>query len=188
MIKEMDYLIIYEHASRELESVCLLKCELEQRGYTVKICYADDLWRKFYRPKVVIVPYIYSDEEVREFSFFGKYRANKIINLQWEQIFCMNDEKKGFQKPSGSAKDCVFLAWGEGNKRFLENCGVVPEKIKVTGSISTDFCSTRFHRLNRGRGYLAEHYHIPADKKWMLFISSFSLTTDYVYRLSLIHI
>ena len=33
----LDFLIMYEHKNREINSDCLLKVELERRGYTVKI-------------------------------------------------------------------------------------------------------------------------------------------------------
>ena len=36
-IQEVDFLIIYEHKVRELENMCLIKYELERRGYTVEI-------------------------------------------------------------------------------------------------------------------------------------------------------
>ena len=31
-LKQVDFLMIYEHKVRELENLCLLKCELEKRG------------------------------------------------------------------------------------------------------------------------------------------------------------
>ena len=33
----LDFLILYEHIVREYESITLLKCELERRGYTAEI-------------------------------------------------------------------------------------------------------------------------------------------------------
>ena len=36
-VEEVDFLMIYEHKVRELENLCLIKYELERRGYKVVI-------------------------------------------------------------------------------------------------------------------------------------------------------
>ncbi len=41
-MKELDFLFIYEHKVRELENLCLMKYELDRRGYKTKIVYVDD--------------------------------------------------------------------------------------------------------------------------------------------------
>lgn len=33
---EIDFLFIYEHKVGELENLCLMKCELDHRGYKTK--------------------------------------------------------------------------------------------------------------------------------------------------------
>ena len=39
---QLDFLFIYEHKVRELENLCLMKYELDRRGYRTKIVYIDD--------------------------------------------------------------------------------------------------------------------------------------------------
>ena len=41
-MKELDFLFIYEHKVRELENVCLMKYELDRRGYKTEIVYIED--------------------------------------------------------------------------------------------------------------------------------------------------
>ena len=36
---ELDFLFIYEHKVRELENLCLIKYELDKRGYKTKIIF-----------------------------------------------------------------------------------------------------------------------------------------------------
>ncbi len=38
----LDYLFIYEHKMREFENLCLLKAELENRGYSVEFTQAEE--------------------------------------------------------------------------------------------------------------------------------------------------
>lgn len=57
-IEELDFLFIYEHKVRELENLCLLKYELDRRGYRVKIVHIEDAealkaMRPIYHTKVV---------------------------------------------------------------------------------------------------------------------------------------
>ena len=67
----LDFLILYEHVSREYESICLLKYELERRGYTADIRQLLDTkklkyftWRK---PKVLVASAMYDDKTMNSF-------------------------------------------------------------------------------------------------------------------------
>ena len=89
MNQKVDFLIRYEHKIRELESVMLLKLELERRGYTVGlVCNYEH--RHDYEPKVLIVPAGYYTEH---FMYeMCKYSIRKIANLQLEQLFQSRNE------------------------------------------------------------------------------------------------
>ena len=41
-MEELDFLFIYEHKVRELENLCLMKYELDRRGYRTRIIYIND--------------------------------------------------------------------------------------------------------------------------------------------------
>ena len=41
-MKELDFLFLYEHKVRELENLCLIKYELDRRGYRTDIIYIED--------------------------------------------------------------------------------------------------------------------------------------------------
>ena len=87
----IDFLFIYEHKAREIESLCLLKAALEEKGYSVDIAQAHELnliryrfafWRK---PRVAI-PFALYDE----FSFERHVTdivgpIKKVVNMHWEQ-------------------------------------------------------------------------------------------------------
>lgn len=88
IMKKYDYIIGYEHKHREVESICLLKAELESRGFSVFVycIYDPGLFRyvRKYKAKVLIVPFGYDNS-----SFYKCVRQavdfDKVINLQWEQ-------------------------------------------------------------------------------------------------------
>ena len=57
---KVDFLFRYEHKVRELETIMLLKLELERRGYSVAFVGNYDYKQKDnYQPKVLISPAIY---------------------------------------------------------------------------------------------------------------------------------
>ena len=41
-VEEVDFLMIYEHKVRELENLCLIKYELDRRGYRTKIIHIEN--------------------------------------------------------------------------------------------------------------------------------------------------
>ena len=76
-MKNVDFLFIYEVKAREFENICLLKYELERRGYTVEILntwyYINKIPPRI-NAKVVISFALYNDNT---FKFISSY-TNKI--------------------------------------------------------------------------------------------------------------
>lgn len=172
-----DFVIFYEHRTRELESVCLLKEELRNRGYCVRV--ANTLfWRAFstflfYRPKVLVVPWLYGDQEV---AFFNRFPVpvRKIVNLQCEQIYTPHDREDPKIYPQGEAKKAFHICWGKKEKEYLSEAGIPKNKLLLTGSISMDIDRPMFHSFFMSRHELAQKYRLDEASPWNLFISSFS--------------
>ena len=64
---QIDVLILFEHVARELESALLLERLLNSRGYKTKIIkvhWNDGLMHLKYKPKIVVTPWCYDNEEV----------------------------------------------------------------------------------------------------------------------------
>lgn len=177
---EVDFLMIYEHKVRELENLCLLKYELDRRGYRTKILYIDSeeslkAFKPVYHAKVVMVMACYRSSTL-EWHTKDYIRFDKVINLQWEQAVPMNQEedKNGFRNFSGIAKEVVHISWGKANRNRLINIAGIPErKVKLTGHIGMDFLRPEFAGYYMTREELFEKFGIPADKKVCLFISTF---------------
>ena len=106
MIKEIDVLILIEHKSRELESASLIKFFLEKKGFTVIIdsikFHKESVVLK-YKPKIAIVPWVYSNKELDLFRNFNRFGPDTIIvNMHHEQI--SNDGSDAFIVPKDDAK------------------------------------------------------------------------------------
>ena len=179
-MQEYDFLLMYEHKVRELDNLCLLKYELDKRGYRTKILYENDynLVKErtvVYKTKVLVIGYCYTSSSIKDYASY-RIQFDKVINLQWEQVTTNEQEKNSgsFRNLSGLAKEIVHIAWGENNRRRLvTKAGVAPEKVKVTGNITMDLLRPEFRGFYISREELCERYDLPADKKICLFIAGF---------------
>lgn len=179
-MKKVDFLLIYEHRMRELESLCLLKCELEKRGYKTDIVSCVELQyarKPIYKAEVVVIPGCAGNQSVD--FYVGRFvEFNKIISMQREQIIgsVVKEDKSGWNKINGIGKDAFIFCWNEQNRKWLiENEGCRESNAKVVGNISMDFCKDRFNQFYFNKNEIAEKYNLDVNKKWITFISSFSL-------------
>lgn len=170
---KLDFLIFYEHASRELETDCYLASLLKHRGYRVKIINRKYLWRVFLNPRVVIVPYLYGDKDVHEFTGYISGRKRAILDLQYEQIYNNARLESDFSKPSALSSLATHICWGNKTRDRMIKDGIPQKNLPVTGAISMDFNSPQLRSLLKTKESLSEEFELDSGKKWHLFISSF---------------
>lgn len=187
---ELDFLFIYEHKVRELENLCLMKYELDRRGYRTKIVYIDDAYnamqdRPIYHAKVVCTMACYDNYTLfwhtKEFVKF-----EKVIDLQWENIVYVKDENRedAYKNYRGIGKDVVHVSWGQQNvTRLLKAAHLNERNIKLTGHVGMDFLRSPLNRYYLSREELFPRYDLPLDKKVILFASPYygdQLSQDYI--------
>lgn len=179
----MDIIIFYEFEERELTNACLLKFELERRGYTVEIVKVYEPRIPFLdKPKLIITPFLYMDSDVETFTSCFFPRVDKILNLQYEQIISKKWLDSDFHSPRDLAKKAVHVCWSDFLKNRLENKGIDEKNCIITGDIRTDFDRSIFKDFFKSKESLAKEFNLNNEKKWVLFISSFTLPNapDYV--------
>lgn len=179
-VKEVDFLFVYEHKVRELENLCLIKYELDRRGYTTKIVHIEDAealkaMRPIYHAKVVVTMACYQNSSI-EWHTKRFVTFDKLIDMQWENIVFPMDEKdeKAYKNYSGVAKDVVRVSWGEMNRRrMLDVVKMDPKKDKLVGHVGMDFLRNELKGYYLPKEEVVKDYGIPADKKVFLFISPY---------------
>lgn len=187
---ELDFLFIYEHKVRELENLCLMKYELDRRGYRTKIVYVDDAQNAMadtpiYHTRVLCTLSCYDNRTLywhtKEFVKF-----EKVIDLQWENIVYAKDEQRvgAYKNYWGIGKDVVHVSWGNQNVRRLLNAAHLDKrKVKLTGHVGMDFLKKPLDKYYLSRQELFSKYDIPTDKKVILFASPYfgdCLTEEYI--------
>ena len=155
---ELDFLFIYEHKVRELENLCLMKYELDRRGYRTKIAYVDDAVnaeadRPIYHAKVLCTMACYDNYTLFWHSKqFVKFE--KVIDLQWENIVYPKDEQRegAYKNFWGIGKDVVHVSWGRQNvDRLLGAAHLDEKKVKLTGHVGMDFLREPLNRFYLSR-------------------------------------
>lgn len=177
-MKKIDYLLIYEHKNRELDNLCLLRAELERRGYGVDIFCRFDYQKKIKlllspKPRVVgcIAAYRTSSLFAQVYRYTGVVK--KIINFRWEQVFSESDIEN--HVPSGDAKQVAHLCWGNLPYQQLKGAGIT--KISVTGPLQMDFLLPPMNKIYYTQEEIKNQYNIPQQSKLVLYISSFAFAT-----------
>lgn len=175
----IDYLILYEHKAREIESIILIKMEMERRGYEVDVINIHELNRLKYRfwrkPRVLVTPALYNNISFNDHvtKFVGK--INKVVNLQWEQVLSDYWEKIGHHNPKENAIYPLHLCWGNAANNRLIISGA--KQVIVTGPVHLDYLRREFENYYLSKQNLLDRYNIEHDKKIILYISSFTLAS-----------
>lgn len=174
----MDVLIYTEVENREMDAACLIKAELEKRGYTAtierynRVCDSGNML--IYNPKVVVLPWLYDETFLFNFINNNRHGKTRFVNLQSEQILSENFIKNNYHMPKGRCKDEYHLSWGKvTTERFL-NVGILSDHIWECGNINMDFNSETFCEVYKNKQQLSEQFGLNVGQKWCLFISSFT--------------
>jgi surface carbohydrate biosynthesis protein len=176
----VDFLITYEHKARELEAVCLIKTEMERRGYSVGLSNTYH-WRRISfaerrKATVVLTPALYNSASLFAFVYRVAGACRKVVNLQWEQVLTNRDESDPafFQNPKEEARQAVHLCWGEEPRQRLIRAGVSAEGTVVVGPVQMDVLRPEMRGLHASREAMAVRFGLDVEREWMLFISSFT--------------
>lgn len=182
-----DVIIVYERKVREYLGCCLLKAELEKRGYSAWICHHSyrHMWlcRLIAKPKVVLSLCALTTElmpgwtVMDQHSCFLRGSAEYYINLQAEQLFRNGEDTYNIVFDPTYREKIYYVCWGEWRARQLRSYGIDEEHIAVTGALQKDLCQPRFFALYEDKKELAKRHKIALEKEWILFISSFPYVT-----------
>lgn len=140
ILKKVDVIIFFEHVSRELDSLAILKVELESLGISsviLPIHYNRYVNVLRFKPKLIILPYLYSECNPTRRLFESTFPEVKILNLHHEQFY--NEGTKEHLIPSDRySKEVHHLSWSKKFKIDLMEVGVKCENISVLGNPRTD--------------------------------------------------
>lgn len=176
MRKNVDFIIRYEHKVRELESIMLIKIELERRGYSVEFVGNYEHDRTDYpKPRFLIAPAVYRNSHLK-WDLFHYGLLKKIVNLQWEQLVGTEEEEdiNGDHNIKELGTRILNFCWGQRTHDRIVKGGVPSENAPIVGQINTDLLRWRFKDMLMSKQQLAEKYMLDFNKRWYLFVSTFA--------------
>lgn len=182
-MKKYDFILIYEHKVRELESLCLLKSELEHRGYSVLIkCYHDkDIFETQNR---VCVPK-YHAKVLGVFACYDTYTLricvqnciafDKVIDMQWEQMISRKQEQQGsYRNFKEIGKEVVHISWGDANvERLARVADIADKKVIKCGNIANDLLREDFRGYYFSQERIKEIYGFDKNAKICVIFANF---------------
>lgn len=179
-MQELDFLFVYEHKVRELENLCLLKYELDRRGYRTQIRYIEDAENElavkpFIHTKVLLVMSCY-DNHALSWQIKNYVKFDKVIDMQWENIVYPKDEQRegAFKNYKEIGKVVPHVSWGQQNvKRLLEAAHLDRKLVKLVGHVGMDFLRDPLCRYYLSREELFDKYDIPVGCKAIFFASPY---------------
>ena len=181
LVKEVDFLFVYEVRNRELDSICLLGAWLEKKGYRVAYVNSwDNLYnfRPEYRTKVAVIPACYTSGAYTFFTGQQALSFEKAVDLQWEQVLVNMVTQSTVQTGwdfRGEALETRHVSWGENNRDYVHGrYGMGLDKLRVCGYLPLDFYREELRAATADRAELFTRYSLDPEKKTVLFISSFA--------------
>lgn len=189
-MRELDFLFVYEHKVRELENLCLIKYELDRRGYRTEIRYIESAENElavkpFIHTKVLLVMACY-DNTALAWQIKNYVKFDKIIDMQWENIVYPKDEERedAFKNYKEIGKAVPHVSWGQQNvKRLLEAAHLDRKMVKLVGHVGMDFLREPLCRYYLSREELFAKYDIPTGCRAIFFASPYygdSLPQEYI--------
>ena len=177
----MDFLFFYEHVNREIENISLVIYELRKRGYSCEISHfagpgIHKHRQKKNRAKVVVSPWLRYDKDLYHYIRFAT-RPYKIVDLQWEQVYNKSGIDSGLINVCDESLKAYHVCWGSNTRDRLSSFGASDENLCVCGAIQQDFGRPIFSDYYKSREAIAAEYGLATEKKWFLFVSSFSYVT-----------
>ena len=179
-MRQLDFLFVYEHKVRELENLCLLKYELDKRGYRTEIRYIESAENElavkpFIYAKVLLVMACY-DNHALAWQIKNYVKFDKIIDMQWENIVYPKDEERegAFKNYKEIGRAVPHVSWGQQNvKRLLEAAHLDRKLVKPVGHVGMDFLRPPLCRYYLSREELFDKYNIPVGCKAIFFASPY---------------
>ena len=183
--RDIDFLMIYEIPTRDLENCLLVGTELIKRGYSVEYLqfpFKNVIQKRrelYNRVKVILVGSMYNNNVLFWMVYNIVGSVEKIVNLQCEQIRTKSWEEdySSYQYPQEQGRNTKHLCWGKKQYNMLLKAGIQEKNLFLCGALQLDFLRDEFSEYYFERATVFKQYNIDESKRVVLFVSSFSYAT-----------
>jgi hypothetical protein len=124
------------------------------------------------RPRLVILPFCYSDQNYRMLLAF--WRESIFLNLAWEQLFYFGNQKAKSPRDDFPLKHVFHHTWSNEYAEFLNRAGIPTEHIFVNGQPAYALYEEPYRRHFSSRKDLANRYHLDESSRWVFFPENYN--------------
>ena len=169
--------IVVESVNRELDNALLLKCEMERRGWDIRVMNKYEELRDT-PTDVLVVPNCYNRADYEFYRYRFNCPSGRLVNLQYEQVLSPIEEDNELYSLDPVSKTITHTCWGRHTVERLTGKGVAAENLPVTGAIQLDTTRPMFGPRWKTREEIAAEFGLEPEKKWILYISTFATMAD----------
>ena len=190
---KIDFILFIEHIARELDVACLLKLYLK-KYYNMDLVimsfwYDLDFALMTYDPKVIILPWSYTGDDIKSRDAFEKWPNAIVVNLCNEQIYsAINSNTKSCQD-TFSKTQVLHHAWGDYRLPELLKQGIPQENIFINGNPNYTLYKKPYRDAFLNKKQISKIFNLDCKKKWLFIPDNYGIAffsdgmlLDYIHR------
>lgn len=176
-MREVDIVLLFEKAAREIDVACALKLILEQRhGLVTEIVQQNygmpGVFRRMRRPPVVVLPFCYQERSNN--AYLVSWHGSTFFNLTWEQLFYPGNAKAKTPRGELAVRHVIHNAWSDVYADLLRAQGVPEEHIFVSGNPAHALYDEPYRRYFKSRTTLAQEQRLDPSRRWVFFPENYN--------------
>ncbi len=175
-MEEVDVVLLYEKALRELDVACIVKA-LAQRlhGLRVEIVqqnYGYPYALKNFRPRVVALPFCYQNRSNN--ILLTTWRKSIFFNLTWEQLLYPGNKTAKTPRGDFAVNRVIHHSWSSFYSGYLRQQGVPADHIFTNGNPAYALYREPYRHYFKQRDVLASQYELNPKRKWVFFPENYN--------------
>lgn len=175
MRNDIDIVILYEKAHRELDVACALKVLAEEKSFSVEIIqqdydYCGALER--FRPRVVVLPFCYQNRSNN--IYLMRWREAIFVNMSWEQFFYPGNRSAKTPRGVFPLQHVFHLSWSDAYSSQLAGIGIPEQRRLQVGNPALALYREPYRYYFAQREALAKRYGLDISRRWVFFPENYN--------------
>jgi surface carbohydrate biosynthesis protein len=175
-MRPVDFCVLFERASRELDVATALAHVLSQRhGLSTEIVQQYQARATIFgriRPHVVILPYAYHERYNNHYLM--RWRTATFFNLTWEQL--LYPGVAAAKSPHGefATRHVIHHAWSDAYAEVLRASGVPEPHIFISGQPAYALYQEPYRRYFKPRSQMAQERGLDPARRWVFLPENYN--------------
>ena len=190
---KVDFILFIEHVARELDVACLLKLYLKKYYHSELVItsfwYDLDFALMTYDPKVIILPWSYTSDDIKSKDAFKKWPNAIVVNLCNEQLYSKINSNTKSAQDNFSKTQVLHHAWGNYRLPELLRQGIPKKNIFINGNPNYSLYQKPYRDAFFSKKQISKIFNLDYTKRWLFIPDNYgiaffsnSMLLDYIHR------